>query len=318
MKKETVMQVATRTATGEGGKGSMVMPSKWARWRRRHRHALLAWIILTPILIYYTIFAIMPVLLNLIVSFTNWDGFSEIHWIGLRNYIDYFTTPSYLTILGVTALFTIGGLVLSIPLSFFAALLLNQKVFGRGLHRALWYIPTLTSAAVMAQVGQLVVAPYGGILNLFRQSIGLAPIIWTIDSNFMRIFIIVFSMWRGVGGTIILFLAGLQGISTELYEAARVDGASGWNVLRYITIPLLRPMFVFILVTGVIAGFQIFEAVFLISGGGPKGQTNVMLVQIYNDAFANFNFGMASTGATIMMLLLLGFSIMNMRILQRG
>ncbi|MBE3559629.1 MAG: sugar ABC transporter permease [Ktedonobacteraceae bacterium] len=134
----------------------------------------------------------------------------------------------------------------------------------------------------------------------------------------MRLFIILFSIWRGLGGPVILFLAGLQEIPAELYEAGRVDGASSWKVLRYITVPLMRPMIVFVVVTSIIGSFQLFEAVYILTQGGPLNQTNVMLVQIYNDAFANTNFGMASAGATIMMILLLWFSIVNVRLLQRG
>lgn len=314
------MDVATQAAAAERETTAVtrLRPPKWTRWRQRHREALLAWAILAPILIYYAVFNIVPVILNMIVSLTDWDGFSAIHWIGLTNYLHYFKDPSYLLMLGNTAVFTIIILVVQTPLAFVAALLLNQKVFALGLHRSLWYVPTLTSAAVMAQVGSLAIAPYGGILNEFLKAFGIAPVLWTTNANFMRLFIIVFSIWRGLGGPIILFLAGLQGISPELYEAGKVDGASSWNVLRYITVPLMRPMIIFVIVTSIIGGFQIFEAVYLISQGGPLNQTNVMLVQIYNDAFANDNFGMASAGATIMMVLLLWFSILNIRLLHKG
>jgi ABC-type sugar transport system permease subunit len=257
-------------------------------------------------------------MLNLFVSFTNWDGFSDIQWVGLSNYLTYFKDPMYLMVFVNTTLFALIILAIQTPLAFFVALLLNQKVLGLGIHRALWYIPTLTSAAVMAQVATIFIAPYGGVLNAFLQGLGIAPIMWTTNATFMWIFIALFTIWRGLGGGVILFLAGLQGIPSELYEAGRVDGASSWKVTRYITIPLMRPMIVFTLVTGIIGSFQIFEAVYLISQGGPLNKTNVMLVQIYNDAFANTNFGMACAGATIMMILLLWFSVMNIRLLQRG
>ncbi|MCD6287071.1 MAG: sugar ABC transporter permease [Anaerolineae bacterium] len=134
----------------------------------------------------------------------------------------------------------------------------------------------------------------------------------------MRTFIILYSIWRGVGGPVVLFLAALQGIHREIYEAAMVDGASAKDMLLRITVPLLRPMIIFVLVTGMIGSFQIFEAVLLMSKGGPRNMTNVMLLQIYNDAFVNTNMGLASAGSMVMAILLLGFSITNMRIMNRG
>jgi ABC-type sugar transport system permease subunit len=155
-------------------------------------------------------------------------------------------------------------------------------------------------------------------LNAILQMLGRPIVIWTISAFWMRTFIIVYSIWRGVGGPVVLFLAALQGIHREIYEAAMVDGATGRDMLLYITVPLLRPMIIFVLVTGMIGSFQIFEAVMLMSKGGPSNQTNVMLLQIYNDAFVNTNMGLASAGSVIMAMILLWFSITNMRIMSRG
>jgi multiple sugar transport system permease protein len=209
-------------------------------------------------------------------------------------------------------------LIFQTVIAFFIAILLNQKVFGRGLYRALWYVPTLTSAAIMAQVAVIFISPYDGVLNGILTAIGQRPIVWTVEGNWMRAIIIAFTIWRGVGVSVVLFLAALQGIHPELYEAAMVDGGKGWALLRYITIPLLRPMILFVLVTGIIGGFQIFEVVLLISKGGPQNMTNVMLLQIYNDAFVNTNLGVASAGAMIMAFILLWFSLTGIRLMRQG
>lgn len=290
----------------------------WQRWRYRHRHALEAWLILTPILAYYLIFSIAPVVLNISLSFTRWNGISGApQWIGVNNYLQYLR-GDYPRIIFNTALFAVSALVLQTTIAFLIAVLLNQKVFGRGLYRALWYIPTLTSAAIMAQVAVIFISPFDGVLNGILKALGQAPVIWTVQGNWMRVFIVAFTIWRGVGSPVVLFLAALQGIHPELYEAAMVDGANGSKLLRYITIPLLRPMILFVLVTGIIGGFQIFEAVMLISKGGPQNMTNVMLLQIYNDAFVNTNLGVASAGAVVMALILLWFSLTGMRLMQQG
>lgn len=292
--------------------------SRWQLWRYRHRHGLEAWIILTPILLYYGIFNVVPVLLNLGLSFTRWNGISgSPQWIGLGNYFQY-VKGAYPLIIFNTALFAFVSLAAQTIISFLIAILLNQKVFGRSMYRALWYIPTLTSAAIMAQVAVIFISPFDGVLNSIVSAMGIKPIIWTVDGSWMRAFIIIFTIWRGVGTSVVLFLAALQGIHPELYEAARVDGATELRLLRYITIPLLRPMILFVLVTGIIGGFQIFEAVLLISKGGPQNLTNVMLLQIYNDAFVNTNMGVASAGAIIMALLLLWFSLTGIRLMQGG
>jgi ABC-type sugar transport system permease subunit len=291
---------------------------RWRRWYYRHRQAVEAWLILLPVLLYYFIFNIVPVLLNLFISFTRWNGISGApEWVGLANYLIYLKRP-YPLIIFNTALFAFSALLIQTTLAFFIAVLLNQKLFGRGLHRALWYVPTLTSAAIMAQIAVIFISPYDGILNAILKSLGQPPVIWTIEAGWMRAFIVAFSVWRGVGGPVVIFLAALQGIHPELYEAAMVDGANGRQLLRYITLPLLRPMILFVLVTGVIGGFQIFEVVLLMTKGGPQNQTNVMLLQIYNDAFVNTNLGVASAGAVIMALLLLWFSITSIRLMSRS
>ncbi len=295
-----------------------VRVSPWRTWHFRHRQALEGWIILTPILIYFFIFNVIPVILNFLVSFTNWNGVNnDIEWVGVNNYLEYLKDP-YPLIIFNTAFFAFFILIVQTSIAFLVALILNQKIFARGVHRALWYIPTLTSAAIAAQIGVIFIAPYGGILNSILKSVGVQPVIWTTDPFWMRVFIILFSVWRGLGGPVVLFLAALQGVHQELYEAARVDGATPRKLLWYITIPLIKPMILFVTVTSIIGGFQIFEAVYLISKGGPFSQTNVMLVQIYGDAFSNNNFGVAGAGAMIMMLILLWFSLMSMRLLRHG
>lgn len=284
----------------------------------RRRETREAWIILIPILLYYSIFFLFPVISNFYISFTRWNGIMGApEWIGLKNYLQYLKPP-YTLIISNTLLFAVFTLLFQTSLAFMIAILLNQKVKGRGLFRALFYVPTLTSAAVTAQVAFAFISPYDGVLNAILKMFGQDIVVWTINANWMRTFIIVYSIWRGVGGPVVLFLASLQGIHREIYEAAMVDGASGRDMLWYITIPLLKHMIIFVLITGMIGSFQIFEAVLLMSKGGPQNKTNVMLLQIYNDAFVNTNMGLASAGSMVMAILLLGFSITNMRIMNRG
>jgi ABC-type sugar transport system permease subunit len=291
---------------------------RWQRFRYRNHDALLAWTVLIPVLIYYTLFAAVPVILNVIVSFSDWNGISKIAWVGFENYLQYFKDPLYVQIFLNTALFTIFSLLIGIPLGLIIAVLLNQKVRAMGLYRALWYIPVVTSAAIMAQFVALFISPYGGVMNIILKSIGMNEVIWTINAPAMRVVIIVFSVWKGVGGTMVLYLAALQGIPQELYEAAMVDGADALRRFWHLTIPLVRHMTLFVVVTGVIGGFQIFEPILLISKGGPFNLTNVVINQIYNDAFKNMDFGLATTSSTILALFLLGASVFMLRTMRQG
>lgn len=292
---------------------------RFRRWKYRNRHAVEGWTILIPILAYFSFFFLVPVVANLVMSFSRWSGLSgSPEWIGLGNYRRYFTDPSYVQVILNTVLFAVAILLIQTTLAFFIALLLNSKVKGRGFFRSAWYIPTLTSAAIMAQVMSVFIAPSGGVINSVLKGLGLPPIIFYVQIDAMRWIIILYSVWRGVGAPMILYLAALQGIHPELYEAAEVDGANKGQLLRYITFPLLLPMTIFVLITGIIGTAQIFEAVMFMSKGGPANQTNVLMLQIYQDAFSNQSLGMASTGAIVLGAILLIFSVFNIRIMSRG
>lgn len=288
------------------------------------RHTIEAWLILAPILAYYGLFAIVPVIANVAASFTRWNGITSPEWVGADNYVRLFQDPLYRQALSNTALFTVATMVIGIPLGLLAALLLNQKVRGVGLYRTLWYVPAVTSAAIMSQVVRLFISPYNGAFNLVLRALDRPEIIWTVNPDAMRAVIIAFSTWRGSGsvwvgvsGVMILYLAALQGIPRELYEAAMVDGANALDRFWYITVPMLRHMTVFVTVTAIIGGFQMLEPILLISEGGPFNKTNVIVNQIYNDALRNSNFGMATAAATFLAVVLMGASALALRLMRQ-
>jgi ABC-type sugar transport system permease subunit len=292
---------------------------RFKRWRHHNRQAVEGWAILTPILIYFSVFTFIPVAASLLMSFAKWSGLSGAPvWVGFANYQRYLTDKSYLQVIVNTVGIALAILLVQTVLAFFVALLLNSKIKARGVFRAAWYIPTLTSAAIMAQVATIFIAPNGGVINEILLGMNKDPIFFYAQVDWMRVIIVVYSVWRGVGGPIIMYLAALQGIHPELYEAAQVDGATGPQLLRYITLPLITPMTIFVLVTGIIGTAQIFEAVMFLSKGGPRNQTNVLMLQIYQDAFQNQSLGMAGSGSIILGLILLVFSMFNIRIMSRG
>jgi ABC-type sugar transport system permease subunit len=292
---------------------------RFRQWRQRNRHQVEAWTILTPALIYYSIFFVFPVVSTIALSFTRWSGLSgQPEWVGLSNFRRYLLNPIYLQVIANTLGFAFAILALQMLLAVLVALLLNRKIRGRAIFRAAWYIPSLTSPVIMALIALIMISPVDGVINLLLRQANLPPIFFYLRVDLMWIIIILYSVWRGVGGGVILYLAALQGIHPELYEAARVDGASSLQILRRVTLPLLRPVTIFVLVTGIIGTAQIFEAVLFLSKGGPGGQTNVLMLQIYQDIFTNADIGMASTGSVLLGLLLLAFAIVNLRTMQRS
>ena len=289
------------------------------QWRHRNRHAIEAWAILGPALIYYTIFFALPVVTTIALSFTNWSGMSgQPVWVGLDNFRRYLTARIYQQTILNTIGFALSILGLQTLLAVLVALMLNRKLRGRALFRAAWYVPSLTSPVIMALIVLIMISPVDGVINLLLKQAGQPPIYFYLNVQLMWLIIILYSVWRGVGSGVILYLAALQGIHPELYEAARVDGASARQIFWRITLPLLKPITVFVLVTGIIGTAQMFEAVLFLSKGGPGNQTSVLMLQIYQDIFTNADLGMASAGSVVLGLMLLAFSTIYLRSMNRG
>lgn len=294
-------------------------PERFRRWRQRHRQAIEAWVLMLPILLYFSLFFLVPFVSSFLISFVRWAGMGPSPtWVGLKNYTRWITDPYYLQAFANTALFAVSILLLQTSLAIIVALMLNTKVWGRGIYRTAWFIPGLAAASVMANIVGLFITPGTGLFALMAERLGLPPLIMYMRPDLMRLVIIVYSVWRGVGGGVILYLAALQSIHPEFYEAAQVDGANRRQLLRYITVPLLAPMTLFVLVTGIIGTAQIFEAVQFLTKGGPQNQTNVLMFAIYQEAWQNGSLGMASSGAILLGLLLLASSIVNIRVMTKG
>jgi len=270
-----------------------------------------AWAFLVPCSIYMFIFSFFSLAFVIVISFTSWKGldFAQIRFIGFENYVTFFTDTTYLRSLLNTII--MGGLILvfNMVLGFFLALLLN-KVRGKGAFRVILYIPGIISFAVLSEIIARMLEPTG-ILNIILDSLGADIIFWTESTFWMFFYVVLLSVWRSVGNTVLYYLAGLAGINKELYEAADLDGANAAQKMIYVTIPQLKPMIFFILITSLINMFNIFEPIQLITKGGPNNTTMVVMYQIYNEAFQNFNMGMSSAISVIVMLLVLALTALN-------
>jgi multiple sugar transport system permease protein len=291
---------------------------RWRIWRWRHRHTLVAAAILTPILLYFLIFTWVPILVMATISLTEWN---IIQWppefVGVENYVQIFTDPYYHRVIGNTVLFGIIVLILNMAVGFSVAMLLNESIKGRAIYRTIWYLPVVISGAVLAQTLSVFLYPSKtGVLNSLLGLIGVAPVIWTRSDFWMPFWVIMFSFWRGVGAVVIFYLAGLQSIDPALYEAAKVDGASAWQLLRHITVPQIAPVTLFVFITQLVGSLQIWEAPLVLTFGGPDNSTRTLVYSMYSDAFGNLTMGLAAAESILLLVVLMTLSGINLRLLR--
>jgi ABC-type sugar transport system permease subunit len=291
---------------------------RWRIWRWRHRHTLVAAAILTPILLYFVIFTWVPILVMATISLTEWN---IIQWppefVGVENYVHIFTDPYYHRVIGNTVLFGLIVLILNMVVGFSVAMLLNESIKSRAIYRTIWYLPVVISGAVLAQTLAVFLYPSKtGVLNSLLGLFGVAPVIWTRSDFWMPFWVIMFSFWRGVGAVVIFYLAGLQSIDPALYEAAKVDGAGAWQLLRHITIPQIAPVTLFVFITQLVGSLQIWEAPLVLTFGGPDNSTRTLVYSMYSDAFGNLTMGLAAAQSILLLIVLMTLSGINLRLLR--
>lgn len=280
------------------------------------RRRRFAWAWLIPMLIYYTIFGVLPIIFVVVLSFVDWNGiyFSDISWVGFGNFVKVFTQKAYYKMFLNSLLMGGSIMVITIIAGFFVALLMMAPIRGKSFFRTIWYIPCVVSTAVISQLVSTLLNPNTGLINLLLIQGGKEPVMWSLSTGWMWFWIIAVSVWKGFGGTMILFMAGMSGVPQEMYEAAKIDGANKFQSLVFITIPSLKNMFSFILITASMGIFSIFEQVQLISEGGPFGSTMVIMYQIYNEAFDNMNVGLSSALSVIVLILVFIVTVINMNV----
>jgi len=289
----------------------IVQEGRLRLWLRRNRDAVVAWSFLTPMVIYFVIMTFVPLAFLIGISFTRWNLISPPEWAGLDNFKTIFSSHQnwfYLQVIGRTILYGVAILSLNIVGGFFIALVLNQNVRFKGVFRTMWYLPGIFSTAVIALLLRIYLQGSSqGILNLLIGKLGFEPIDWIRDPFWMPIITVLYVVWQGIGFTVIFFLAGLQSVDENLYDAAKVDGANSLQLLWHITIPQMVPMLLFISVTGLIGSMQMWEIPSLITGGGPDNVTYTLVWSIINDSFGALEVGLGTAQALVLFVLLLGF-----------
>jgi multiple sugar transport system permease protein len=284
---------------------------KFALWLDKDTFA--AWVFLAPALILLAIFLFYPIAYLLYLSFTTGSfTVKGIEWIGLRNYLRLFTDVDFWQVIGNTVYFTLGTVIPTILIPLGLAVLLNQSIALRDILRTAYFLPSITSLVAVG-LGFRWLFQTEGPVNNWLISIGLDPIPWLSDTFWAMPVLILLSTWKQLGFNLVVFLAGLQTIPQSRYEAAELDGANNWAKFWYITLPGLRPTIIFAIVTTAIFTLRSFEQVYMITGGGPLNSTNILVYYIYQQAFANFEFGYAAAAATILLAIATIFVYLQLR-----
>jgi multiple sugar transport system permease protein len=283
----------------------------------RRREELIAYLLISPWIIGFVAFILGPMIASFGLSFFETNMFSW-EWVGLKNYTTLISTDVTRSLFWKSLYNTAYYVVLSIPLTmvvgFFTALLLNQPMRGRSIYRVIYYLPSIIPGIAASIVWLYLFQPEFGVVNWLLSLVGVEGIRWLYDTRTAKLVFVLMSIW-GAGGNMLIFLAGLQGIPTELYEAATIDGANAWRRLRNITLPLMSPTLFFVLVTNVILSFQVFTNVYVMTagGGGPANSTMMYVLHLYLVAFRQFRLGYASALAWVLFLILLLFTALIFR-----
>lgn len=292
------------------------------------REEITGWLFAAPWIIGFLLFTAGPMLFSMYTSFTKYNIIRSPQWIGLENYVDLFTNDRFFYVSLANTLWMVAiKLPLTMVASLALALLLNVKVPGEKFFRSVIYLPNVLSGIAAIFLWQWILAPTG-LFNSFLAWFGIKGPGWFFDPNWTKPGMVVMGMWW-IGGNVLIYLAGLKGISKEVYEAAEIDGAVGWSKIRFITLPLLSPTIFFEVITGIIGTFQIFTTAFILSAAaktdqlGQLGQSMLFYVlYLYKRAFGQigvggFQMGYASAMAWVLFLIILAITLLQLWLARR-
>ena len=283
------------------------------RMTQRTREEIAAYLFILPWIIGFTIFHAGTILATFVIGLFETDLLSPPKFVGLQNYITLFTTDTrFMKALQVTTLYTLGSVPLQILLALGLAILLNQNVAGLGIWRTLFYVPSVMSGVAIALIWQWFYHPDLGLFNTMLAEIGIKGPRWLYSQQWALPSIIAMNVWS-VGPLMLIFLAGLKGISREYYEAAAIDGANSWQQFVGITIPLLSPQILFNTVISIIGSYQIFSSSFVMTQGGPNNATLTLVLHMYTNGFLKARFGYAAAIASVLFVIILILTVIVLR-----
>ncbi|MDE0077444.1 MAG: sugar ABC transporter permease [Caldilineaceae bacterium] len=279
----------------------------------RQREALYGWLFALPAIIGMVAFDVGPMAASVLIAFTEWNGVTPPQWIGLANYEEIlFRDDLFLVSLRITTVFAFVSIPLNLVTGFLLALLLNQKIRGQALMRTLYYLPSIVPLVAVAALWRWIFLRRFGLLDIGLAMVGIQAPDWLGDPNWVLPAFVVMGLW-GVGGGMLINLAGLQAIPTDLYDSASIDGANAFQRLLNVTIPMMTPLILFNLVMGIIGGLQVFVVAFVMTQGGPNNASLFYMLHLYHTAFEYFRLGYGSALALILFLYIVVLSALVFR-----
>jgi multiple sugar transport system permease protein len=285
----------------------------------QRRESLAAGVFLLPSFVLFATFVLGPILFSFGLTLFSWDGLSSATFVGLDNYHTLFQDPQVHTVLINTGIFVVGDVVAKMIIALILAALVHRFLnrWLQTIFRGIIFFPVIVSGVAIGIIWQWMMNTSLGLINYYLVEIGMQPVAWLDSSAHALSSLIIVDVWRSVGFSFVVFTAGLQGISAQLYEAAAVDGASEWSQFRSITLPLLSPTTYFLLVINLINAFQFFDLSYVMTQAGPGDATRTIVYYIYDTGFHFFRFGYASTLAMMLFAILAVFTMIQVRMSRR-
>ncbi len=303
----TLSEIKT-SAGSEAVRSSRLTLSQWRN--------ITGYLFISPFILGFLFWFLVPAAVSLYLVFHHWNMMKAPEFAGFQNIQHLFEDPFLGLSIKATVIYTLASVPAGLLVSFCLALLLNTRVRGIGIFRTIYYLPSIVPAVANAVLWTWILNTEFGLMNIFLRGVGFGKVRWLQDTSTALISLMIITLWS-VGGAMIIFLAGLQGIPDMYYEAAEIDGANRWHKLTNITIPLMSPIIFFNLIIGFINAFQAFTSAFLITNGGPENSTLFYVLYIYRTAFQSFDMGYAATLSWLLFFILTALSLIVFRFFGR-
>ena len=287
-------------------------------WWNRNQRLLIPYIFIAPNVVVFAVFMFVPILLAFYISLNEWTLIGYPTFVGFGNYLDMLEDSEFLRAFYNTGVYTLGTVPTSIALGLVVALGLNRKLPGRTLLRSIFFVPVIISLVAVALIASWIFNDNYGIINAALSAVGIGDVPWLSSARWAMISLIIATLWIRLGFNMVIYLAALQSIPTELYDAARVDGASGWRRFRHITWPLLGPTTFLLVIINIIYSLHVFDLIYVMTGGGPGFSTTVLVQYIYQMAFTEGQMVYASAIGVVLYLLLLIFTVFQWRVTRQS